>query len=111
VRVGDVIEHDQRAIGLGVLCDLFKAGFIERLGLEHYALVHGVGAKDAIERTWEDTLWGDLAIGKNLTQPVLRVLSHEQAVDLTVRVDERGLNGVHAKEPDDPFVALGPPIS
>jgi hypothetical protein len=74
-------------------------------------LVHGVRAKDAIERARMDTFWRDLTLAKNLTQTVLCIFRHEQAVDFAVRVEECGLDSMYAKEPDDPVFALGPAVA
>ena len=43
MRIGDLVEHDQRAVAGVFAQDIAKIGAVERLDLQHQALVRRVG--------------------------------------------------------------------
>ena len=58
VRVGHLIEHHERPAGIRGRRDFVQARLGQRLGLEQHALVHGVGAEQAVEVARTDALRG-----------------------------------------------------
>ena len=97
VRIGDLIEHDERPC-LGALGEFLNVGLFERLGFEHDALVHGVLAEQAVEIARGDALGCQLSRGDGFGEAVFGVLGHQQPQHLAGVVAQCGFHCVNTIE-------------
>ena len=78
----------------------------QRLGLDDDALVHGLAAGDAVDRTRLDEFGREGQGGEvGDAQPLHGVAGDQHAADLAARIVERGAHRMDAVEPHQPAVA------
>ena len=97
-RVGDLVEHDQRA---GPFQRLLQAGRPQRIGEQRHALVGDVAAEQVVEPAALDLLGRHrpgrrLALGEGL----LRLLGQHEVAEAAGGIGERRGHRVQAVEPD-----------
>ena len=74
MRVGHLIEHEQDAVRI----DIIQRDEGQGLGLEHYALMHRVGAQQPVEILRRYQLRFQPAFGEEGPEPLRRVLGGKQ---------------------------------
>ncbi len=94
MRVGHLIEHEQRAVRI----DVVEADGLERSGFEGHALMHRIGSEQPVEILRGCGLGLEPALGDQGRQPVGGIVGGEQAQDGPVRIGEGGLDGVQAED-------------
>ena len=103
LRVGDLVEHEQDALGAYIV--EFDRG--QGLGLEHDALVHGVRSEQPVELLRQCVFYIDAAGLQRGFEPARGVFGGEQPPDGPARVAKRRLDGMDAIEQD--AIGLGRP--
>ena len=107
LRVRDLIEHEQDALGAYVVEFDRRQG----LGLEHDALMHGVGSEQPVELLRQRVLGLDAAGLQRGFEPARGILGGEQPPDGPARIGERRLDGMDAVEQDAVGIGRPPGIS
>ena len=98
MRVGDLIEHDQRSAVAGRLRQIGQVGFWQGLSFQQRALMHGIGTEQAVEVARLRALGPRATHGERRFQAMLRVVGQQQSADVARRVSDRCLDGVNAIE-------------
>ena len=107
LRVGDLVEHEQDALGAYIV--EFDRG--QGLGLEHDALVHGVRSEQPVELFRKRVFCLDAAGLQCGFEPARGVLGGEQPSDGPARIGKGCLDGVDAVEQDAVGIGRPPRIS
>ena len=79
----------------------------QRLGLERGALMHGIGAEEAIKVARTDPLYGQCDCTDCLGKAAFGVLCQQETVDTARRVLQRRSDGVKSKEAKWPIMVGG----
>ena len=107
LRVGDLVEHEQDALG----AHIFELDRGQGLRLEHDALMHRVRSEQPVELLRQRVLGLDAAGLQRGVEPARGVFGGEQPPDGPARVGERRLDRMDAVEQDAVGIGRPPRIS
>jgi hypothetical protein len=96
LRVGHLVEDDENAFGPQIV-DL-DGGQGRRL--EHYPLMHCLGADHPVELSWYRSLGCNASGLQGVIKTPRGIFGREQPADDALRVGECGLDGVQAVKQD-----------
>ena len=105
MRVGHLIEHDQRP-AIGGARQLVPIRLRQRLGFECHALMHRVGTEKAVQVAWGHAVDFRGYGADGLDQPAFGIFRQHEAMNAPLRVLQRRFDGVQAEEYERPFGVL-----
>ena len=96
MRIGDLIEHDEDAIGI----DLVEPDGRQLLDLERDSLMHLVGAEQPVEIARRGVLDAHVALCGEGSKPLRGVFGGDQPDERAFGIGERGFDGVQPEQND-----------
>ena len=94
MRIGDLIQHDEDAIGIG----LVEPDGRQLLDLERDSLMHLVGAEQSVEIARRGVLDAHVALCGEGSKPLRGVFGGDQPDERPFGIGERGFDGVQPEQ-------------